>query len=127
MAMRRRGALVAPATAAAVGLVALVVLAGSGSVLRGAPGFLLSVLVAPGLLVFGAPLGHGPVVYAAGIALSLTCWTGFGALAARRATARAAATWVDYWRELGWLAGSMWAGLIVALIVADLALGRALL
>jgi hypothetical protein len=118
--------LVAPAAAAATGLIALIALAGSDTVVRGAPGFLLAVVAAPGLLLFGAPLSHGPVVYLGGVAVSLACWTLFGAIAARRATRRAAATWRDYWRELAWLAGAMWAGLIVALITIDLALGRAL-
>jgi hypothetical protein len=112
--------------ATVVGLVALVVLAGSDSPVRGVPGFILAVLVAPGVLVFGAPLAHGPVVYLGGVVVSLACWTLLGALAARRATRRAAATWSDYWRELAWLAGSMWVGLLVALLVADLALGRSL-
>ena len=116
----------APSLAAASGLLALLLLAGSESVLRGAPGFLLAVLAAPGVLVFGAPLAHGAGVYLGGVALSMATWAFFGVLAARRATRRPAATWVDYWRELAWLAGSMWLGLVVALVAVNLALGRAM-
>ena len=125
-AMRRRGAIVAPALAAASGLLALVLLAGSDSMLRGAPGFLLAVLAAPGVLVFGAPLAHGAGVYLGGVAVSMATWAFFGVLAARRATRRPAATWVDFWRELAWLAGAMWLGLVVALVAVNLTLGRAM-
>ena len=47
-----------------------------------------------------------------------------GTVAARRATRRPVATWRDFWREYFWLAGGVWLGVIVALVLVALVLGR---
>jgi hypothetical protein len=100
---------------------------GNASALRGAASFLAAVLAAPALLVAGAPLRSGTAVYLAAVAASVVLWLVVGAVAARRATAKPIATWRDYWREFGLIAGAIWAGTVVALVAANLVLGRAFL
>ncbi len=109
-----------------LGGVALVLLRGHTSFVRGIAGFLTAVLAAPGLLVAGIPLRTGSGVYVAAIAGSAVLWMIVGAIAAWRATRLPAASWRDYWREYLWLAVGVWVGVVVALVAVNLVLGRAL-
>ena len=122
--IRRHGPLLAIAPAA-VGTLLAWVLLGGGTV-RGAVGFLIAVMCLPTLLVFGAPISHGTALYALAFVSSAVLWAMFGRVAALRATRRPAATWREFWHELAWLAGATWCGVVLAVVVADLALGRAL-
>ena len=48
------------------------------------------------------------------------------AIAARRTTRNPMATWGDFWRTFGWLAGGIWVGATVALLIAKYSVGQAL-
>lgn len=109
-----------------LGLLALLMLNGSTSAGRGVPGFLFALLAAPALLVFGAPLAGGAGVYFLAAAVSAVLWLAIGVVASRRATRSPAPRWGDFWREWAWPAVGVWLGVGVALLVADLALGKAL-
>lgn len=93
----------------------------------GIVGFLLALLAAPGLLVAGVPLTSGVAVWAAALAGSTLLWLLMGTVAARRATRSPVATWTDFWQQYAWLAGGVWLGTVLALVAANLLLGRALL
>jgi hypothetical protein len=90
--------------------------------LRGAVAYLTNLLAAPGLLVTGTPVAGGAARAAGGYGLSLVLWWGVGTLAARRATRSPVAAWDDWWREVAWYAGAVWAGTLAALGVTALAL-----
>ncbi len=97
------------------------------STIRGVLGFLLAILAVPLLLVVGAPLTAGGGAIFVAIIGSAALWATCGLLAARRATRLPVATWREFWLEFLWLAGGVWAGVIVALVVANLILGGAFL
>ena len=124
--IRALGPLASLAPPAVMGLLALLLLNGSTSAGRGLPGFLLAILAAPALLVFGVPLTSGAGTYLAAALLSAVLWLAIGVVASRRATRSPAPRWSDFWREWAWPAAGVWLGVVVALLVADLALGKAL-
>lgn len=124
--IRALGPLASLVPPAVLGLIALVLLHGSTGVGRGVVGFALALFAAPALLAVGAPLSTGTGVYALAIAASAVLWLMIGVIAARRATRSPAARWADFWREWAWPAVGVWLGVIVALVIADLALGKAL-
>lgn len=125
--LRRLGAPFAVVALLAVGLLSVVARFHNESTVRGLLGFLLAVLAFPLLLVVGAPLtASGSATFFA-IVGSLVVWGVFGLVAAKRATASPVASWRDFWHEFVWLAASVWAGVIVALVAANLVLGRAFL
>ena len=125
--IRQLGPVVAVLPPAVLGIVALVLLHNNSSTMRGVVGFLSAVLAAPGLLVGGAPMKGGNGLYVAATAGSAVLWMLIGLAASARATRRPVATWRDFWREYLWLAGAVWAGVVGALVVANLMLGRAFL
>jgi hypothetical protein len=125
--IRRLGPIAAVLPAGALGLLAWLLVKGSESATRGIPGFGLAVLAAPTLLVVGIPMRSGTGRYVLAGATSALLWLLLGFAAARRATRRPAATWRDFWREFAWLAGGVWLGVVLALVAADLVLGRAFL
>jgi hypothetical protein len=125
--IRRLGPLLALLPPAALGGAAWLLLRNNTSTVRGIGSFLLAVLAAPGLLVMGVPLSHGGNVYAVGIGVSAALWLLVGVVASRRATRAPAASWRDFWREYVWLAAGVWAGVVAALVAANLILGRALI
>ena len=112
---------------AVVGVVAWWLVQGNGSTLRGTLGFLLAAIAAPTLLVAGVPLATGNGVYGMSLAGGALWWLALSTVAARRATRAPVATWTDFWREYTWLAAAVAAGAVLALVAADLLLGRALL
>jgi len=124
--IRTRGPIVALAPAAATGLVALLLLWGNSSAVRGVGAVALSLFAAPVLLAVGAPLTGG-MLLVVGVLASAVLWVGLGALAAHRATSRPAAAWREFWGQYLWLAGGVWIGVVVALVAANLVLGSALL
>jgi hypothetical protein len=125
--VRSRGPIVGMIPAVVMGLVGLLLLHGSTSTTRGIPGFALAVLAAPGLLVAGVPLTTGAGRYALAIAASAVLWFAIGVVAARRSTRSPVATWRDFWREWAWPAAGVWLGVGVALGIAKLMVGGALL
>lgn len=125
--IRRSGALVALVPPAALGLLGIVLLRGSTSLARGVGGFLASCMAAPLLLVAGVPLADSSGRFTLGVVCSVALWMILGVWATVRATRSPVAAWGDYWREYAWLAAGMWLGVVGALVVANLLLGRALL
>lgn len=92
----------------------------------GAVGLVGGVIAAPGLLIAGAPFGNRSI-YPTAVAASAVAWVLVGFLASRRATRNPLATWSDYWRHYFWMAAGIWVGAGVALGVATVSLGEALL
>lgn len=124
--IRTFGPLVAIVVPAVIGLVGLLLLRSSSSFASGVAGFLGCVFAAPVLLALGVPLAAG-AAYGLAIVASAVLWLVLGALAARRATRHPAAVWSDFWREYLWMMAGVWVGCVVALVAANLLLGRALL
>ncbi|MEO5724260.1 MAG: hypothetical protein ABIQ39_04355 [Ilumatobacteraceae bacterium] len=124
--LRSLGPLAALLPAAVIGGAAVLALHGSSSVGRGATGFALAVFAAPLLLAFGGPLTSGTAMFASAVGASAVLWFVIGVVASRRATRSPVATWRDFWREFAWPAVGVWIGVVAALGVADLVIGRAL-
>ena len=123
--IRSRGpflAVIPPAVLGAVALVSLNLFDGKTS---GYVGLILGVLAAPVLLAVGASFSDSSL-WSIGIALSAMLWLIVGAVAARRTTRNPMAGWPDFWRTFFWLAGGIWIGAGVALLVARYAIGEAL-
>jgi hypothetical protein len=108
-----------------LGLLSWLLIRNSASTAKGVGGFVLGALAAPGLLVAGIPLS-ATSRYVPAILGSIVLWVALGALAAWRATRRPVAGWREFWREYLWLAIPTWAGVLAALLVANLVLGQAL-
>lgn len=125
--IRSRGPIVALLLPGLLGVLALMMLHNSDSTSRGIGGFVAAVFAAPLLPAFGAPIRSGGSRYLIAVLCSAVVWMGIGALAARRATRRPMATWGGYWAEYLMLALSVWAGVVLSLVAANLVLGRALL
>jgi hypothetical protein len=123
--IRSRGpflALVPPAVLGVIALIALKLFDGKTS---GLIGLICGVFAAPALLVVGVPFSDRSV-YPIGVALSVLLWLIVGAIAAHRTTRNPMASWADFWRTYAWLAGGIWLGASVALIVAKFTVGQAL-
>ena len=100
----------APAIAALLAL--------GGSPLKGIPGFLLTAMSAPTMLLVGVPVTSGTARFVLAGVTSLVLWCGVGAWAAARATRNPMASWRDWWKEYLWLAVPIWIGAAVAFAVA---------
>ena len=109
-----------------MGVVALLMLAGSASTVRGVVGFALAVAALPTLLVAGTPLAHGTGVLLLCMASSVALWAALGRVAARRATRAPAATWREFWHEYLWLAVPVWLGSVIAGVVASIVIGSSI-
>ena len=125
--IRRRGPFLGLVPPACLGVVALLLVHSNGGTVRGVLGFLLAVMAAPTLLVAGVPLASGTIVVLLALAAGALMWFALSTVAVRRATRTPVATWADFWREYAWLAGAVAAGAVLALVAANLVLGRALL
>ena len=125
--IRRFGAIVALAPAAALGLLSFLLLHHNSATTRGVAGFAAAVLGGPALMAFGVPLASGTSKIVLGALVSAVLWVGVGVIASLRATRSPVASWRDFWREYLWLAAGIWAGVVVALVVVEVSVGRALL
>ena len=123
--IRSRGPFLAVLPPLALGVVALVSLRLFDGKLSGYLGLVCGVFAAPLLLAVGAPFSSSSV-YPIGVALSAMLWLVVGAIAARRATRNPMADWHDFWRTYAWLAGGIWLGASVALLIARMSVGQAL-
>ncbi len=112
---------------AVLGVLSLLMLHNSHTTARGIGGFVAAVFAAPLLPAFGAPIRTGGSVYLLAVVGSVVIWLLIGLVASRRATLRPIATWGAYWAEYLLLALSVWVGVIVSLVAANLVLGRTLL
>ena len=124
--IRRFGPLLALATPAALGLVAVIVLSAFDGRASGWTALLAGVCAAPGLLAIGVPFAS-TAMYPIGIAISVALWVAVGIVASRIATRNPVATWSDFWRAYRWLAIGVWIGALAALAGSSLILGRELL
>lgn len=124
--IRNQGPFAALAVPAVLGAVALVLLKVLDSSWTGLAGLVLGVFAAPGLLAVGAPFSDTSR-YPLGIAISVVLWLVIGLIASRRSTRNPFATWADYWRNYWWMAVGVWIGASVALAIARVSLGRALI
>lgn len=125
--IRRTGAIVGLLLPASLGIAAWWTLRGSDGAGRGVGGFVLALLAAPLLPAFGAPLRSGSGAVTAAVAASAGLWFLLGAFAAQRATRVPTAGWARFWGELLWLAACVWLGAVLAVVAANLVLGRVLL
>lgn len=116
--MRRLGPFVPIGVAIALGLVAAMLLVGSESAWRGAPGFILAVASIPTLPLFGVPVMGGTTRWALAVVTSSMLWFAIGTLAARRSTSRAVTSWPEWRREYVRLSVGVWVGALVGLAVA---------
>ena len=103
-------------------MLAFLLLHNNTATIRGVTGFAATVLAAPALLAAGVPLTTAPGRFAIGVAVSVALWLAVGLVAARRATRSPVATWRDFWREWLWLAAGLWLGVVLGLVVIELAL-----
>lgn len=125
--IRTIGPLVSLVPPAILGLVSVVALAGSTSTVRGVIGFAAGVLAAPLLPAVGVPFRAGSLPFLIGIVASLVLWLAIGAVAAARATRTEWTSWGRFWRAWLRMAACAWLGMLLALVVANLVLGRALI
>lgn len=125
--IRASGPLLALVPPALLGLAGIVLLRGNTTLPRGIGGFLAALFAAPVLPIVGAPFRSDTSVLLVGVGLSAVVWFVIGVVAARRATRSPIATWRDFWGQYSWLAAGVWCGVLIALVVSNLVLGRALL
>jgi hypothetical protein len=125
--IRSRGPLLALLVPAVMAVSGLLVLRDNDSTMRGIVGFVLVMFAAPLLTVAGVPLRSGTAVYIAAAAGSAALWLLVGVVASRRATRGTIATWAKFWGEYWVLAASVWLGTAVAMVAANLVMGRALI
>jgi hypothetical protein len=123
--IRSRGPFLAVLPPLGLGLIALLSLKLFDGKVSGYVGLVFGVFAAPALLVVGAPFSDSSL-YPIGVALSAMLWLVVGAVAARRATRNPMADWNDFWRTYAWLAGGIWAGASVALMIAKYSVGQTL-
>ena len=124
--IRAWGPLLGMLLPAAIGTFAYAALELSDASWSGAVGLIGGVIAAPGLLAVGAPFGDSSL-YLLAIAASGVLWMAIGFFAARRATRNPLATWADFWRHYLWMAGGIWVGAGIALGLATISLGEALI
>ena len=109
-----------------IGVLSFAALKFSDASWSGAVGLLGIVAAAPLLLAVGAPFGDSSRYFLA-IVASGVLWFGIGWLAAFRATRNPLATWNDFWRHYLWMAGGIVGGAVLALGMATIVLGGALI
>ena len=124
--IRRTGPFVALLLPALLGLISFVILNGSTSTTSGVGGFALALMGAPLLPAFGVPMRTGSGAVLAAAAASAVLWFLLGALAAGRATRIPTAGWGRFWAEYLWLSFCVWIGAMLAVVAANLVLGRVL-
>ncbi len=123
--VRTKGPFLALVLPAVLGVAAMVLLRDSTTVGTGVSGFVMALLAAPLLPAFGAPLRTGSLALPA--AASAVLWFVLGTFAAQRATRSGAGGWGRFWSEYVWLTSCVWVGAILAVVAANLVLGRVLL
>lgn len=124
--IRTRGPFVGLVPPLIVGGVALLLLNLGDSARTGLGGLVLGVFAAPGLLAVGAPFSSSDL-YPIGIAGSAVLWLAVGFIASRRATRNPMARWSDFWRDYAFMAAGICLGAGIALGVARIVLGEALI
>lgn len=124
--IRTLGPFVAVVPPAIVGAVALLLLRDNTALSRGLGGFLAALFAAPVLPILGVPFEDSSV-YLPAVVASGVVWILLGVIASRRATRGPIATWRDFWGQMIWLIAGVWVGVVLALVIANVVLGRSLL
>jgi hypothetical protein len=122
MQIRHRGPLYALIPPLLLGFAALVCINVFESQITGLAGLTFAYFSAPALPVVGAPFSESsrhPIA----IAISAVLWVIIGIVASRRATRNPMASWADFWRDYSWLAGGIWLGAVVPMMVARFGVG----
>lgn len=120
--IRAWGALAGVLIPGIVGAIGYFALRLSDAPWSGTVGLLGGYFGAPTLLFVGAPFADRDL-YLPAVVGAAVMWLLIGWVAARRATHNPMATWADYWRHYFWLLGGVWAGVVVALVVATVRIG----
>jgi hypothetical protein len=122
MQIRHRGPLYALVPPLLLGAAALACINLFESQITGVAGLTFAYFAAPVLPMVGAPFSESSR-HPLAIGLSAVLWVVVGVLASRRATRNPMATWSDFWRDYAWLAGGIWLGAVIPLMVARFAIG----
>jgi hypothetical protein len=120
--VRRWGVLAGLAIPGVLGVVATALLRGSETGWRGIPGFALAVMAVPTLPLAGIPAAGGSTRWTVAIVTSALLWLLVAVTATRRAALRVPTGWREWRREWLPLAAGVWAGALVALGVAGVAM-----
>jgi hypothetical protein len=100
---------------------------GRGCAAKGATVFSLLLGALPTAMLLGIPFEGGTSRYLLAVSTSTALWLVVGAVAGRRATQAAVASWRDWWREYLLLAGGIWLGVVAALALVATVLGLGVL
>jgi hypothetical protein len=122
MQIRHRGPLYALAPPLGAGLIALLCINLFEAQITGGLGLALAYFAAPVLPMLGAPFSPSDR-HPLAIAISALLWVLVGYIAARRSTRNPMATWTDFWRDYAWLAGGVWLGTVVPMVVTRFGIG----
>ena len=91
----------------------------------GPVGLVGAYFAAPPMLAIGAPFADRSVYPLAAGAAALM-WLLVGMLASRRSTRNPMAAWGDFWRHYFWMLAGIWVGVAVALAIATVQIGSAI-
>lgn len=120
--IRHKGPLYALIPPLSLGAVALLCINVFQTQLTGLIGLISAYFAAPVLPILGAPFSatnRHPLA----IGISALLWVVIGVVAARRATRDPMAVWSDFWRTYAWLAGGVWLGALIPMLVARFGIG----
>ncbi|MDX2381972.1 MAG: hypothetical protein QNM02_19700 [Acidimicrobiia bacterium] len=123
--IRVRGPFAALIVPGIVGFVAYFSLQLFDTAWSGVIGLVGGVLAAPVLLLVGAPFGDRGS-YPLAVLASAVLWMAVGLIAAMRATRNPLADWGEFWKQFVPLLFGVWAGVLVALVIATVIIGDTL-
>ena len=123
--IRVRGPFAALIVPGIVGFVAYFSLQLFDTAWSGVIGLVGGVLAAPVLLLVGAPFGDRGS-YPLAVLASAVLWMAVGLIAAMRATRNPLADWGEFWKQFVPLLLGVWAGVLVALVIATVIIGDTL-
>lgn len=120
--IRHKGPLFALIPPLALGALALVCINFFETQITGLIGLASAYFAAPALPALGAPFSDS-TRHPLAIGLSALLWVAVGVIASRRATRHPMASWSDFWRTYAWLAGGVWLGALIPMLVARFGIG----
>ncbi len=123
--IRVRGPFAALIVPGIVGFIAYFSLQLFDTTWSGVVGLVGGVFAAPVLLLVGAPFSDRGS-YPLAVLASAVLWMAVGLLAAMRATRNPLADWREFWKQFVPLLLGLWAGVLVALLLATVAIGDTL-
>jgi hypothetical protein len=123
--IRMRGPFAALIVPGILGFIAYASLQLFDTAWSGAIGLVGGVLAAPVLLLVGAPFGERGT-YPLAVLASIPLWMLVGWIAAVRATRNPLADWREFWKQFVPLMLGVWAGVLMALLIATVTIGDTL-